>query len=83
MLVASLALQQIREVGAVTTQKEVNREFKNSDLYKFGINSFWSSDVWSSTLQKIKAVQRIYVLKCSENHDIYFGHTILCTYKTL
>ena len=34
---------------------------QNSDLYKFGINNFWSSDVCSSTLKKIKAVQEMHV----------------------
>ena len=57
----------------------------NLDLYIFGINcySFWSSDVCISTLKKIKAVQGMHVLKYSENVDIYFGCTVLCTYKTM
>ena len=56
-LVASLALQQVKEVGTVTTQEEVTTEYKNSELYNFDINCFWSNDVCSSTFQKIKAAQ--------------------------
>ena len=46
-VVASLALQQLREVGTVTTQKEC----KNLNLYDFGTNkyNFRPSDFCSST----------------------------------
>ena len=81
-LVDSLALEQVQEVGTVT-QKEINTECKISDLHKFCINNFWSSDGCNYTLQKIKTVQRIHVLLCSENHDFPFGCIILCTYKIM
>ena len=35
---------------------------QNSDLYKFGINNFYSSNICRSTLQKSKAVQRMHML---------------------
>ena len=56
MFVGSLALQEVKEVGTVATQKEIN-----TDLYMFGINNFQSSDGCSSTLQKVKTVQRMHV----------------------
>ena len=64
MLVASLALQQVKEVGVVTITGRGHYRMQNSDLYNFGINcyNFWSSDVCSSTLKKIKAVQGMHVL---------------------
>ena len=68
-LVASLALQQIKEVGAVATKEEFITActFKNSVLYNFGIKhfNFWPSDFHSSTLQKTKTVQGMFILKCS------------------
>ena len=83
MLVACLALQHIGEVGTVTTQKRSQNGMQNSDLYKLDINSFWSSDVCSSILQKIKAVQGMHVLSCSEDWDIYYIYTIVWSYKTM
>ena len=40
---------------------------QNSVLYYFGIKhiDFWPSDFCSSTLQETKAVQRMFILKCS------------------
>ena len=35
---------------------------QNSDLYKFGINNFWSSNGCNSTLYKVIIVQRMHVL---------------------
>ena len=59
MLVASLALQQVKEVGIVTAQEEITTECKiqNYVILALTVNSFWSSNVCSSTLQNIKAVQ--------------------------
>ena len=62
MLVPSLALQQVREVGA--GRGHYRMHLQNSNLYNFGINCYTSgpSNVCSSILQKIKAVQRMLVL---------------------
>ena len=40
---------------------------QNPVLHNFGIKhfNFWPSDFYSSSLQKTKAVQRMFVLKCS------------------
>ena len=64
ILAASLALQQVKEVGAVTTQEEVTTEC-NIQIYiilALTVTIFWYSDDISSTLQKIKAVQGTHVL---------------------
>ena len=65
-LLTRIALQQVREVGAVTMQEDVTMTYscKIQFLYNFGIKYFysWLSDICSFTLQKIKAVQRIFVL---------------------
>ena len=76
MLITSLALQQIKEVGTVTTQEDVITacSCKILVLYNFAIEhfNFWPSDFCSSTFQKTKSVQRIFVLRCSENNAISF-----------
>ena len=61
MLVASLALQQVRDVGAVTTQKEVNMECKILTYISLALTIFGLVMFAVSTLQ-IKAVQRMHVL---------------------
>ena len=58
---ASLALHQVKEVGTVT-QKEINTECKNFDLYKFGFDNFRYSNGCNFALQKIKIVQKMHVL---------------------
>ena len=61
--VASPALQQIESRHFNNTGRGHYR-MQNSELYKFGINcyNFQSSDVFSSTLQKTKAVHGMHVL---------------------
>ena len=81
MLMASLVLHQVKEVGTVT-QKEINAECK-IDLYKFGFDNYRSSNGCNSALQKIKIVQRMHDLYSSKNHDIHFKCTILYTYETM
>ena len=63
MLVASLAIQQVRSRCSNNTGRGHYR-MQNSELYKFGINcyNFQSKDVFGSTLKKIKAVQGNHVL---------------------
>ena len=49
--------------GSRCSNTEINQYWmQNYDLYKFGINSFWSSDGCYSALQKIKTVQRMHIL---------------------
>ena len=64
MLAASLALQEVKEVGGSNNTGRGHYRMQNSELYNFGINchNVWSSDVRSATLKKIKAVQRTHVL---------------------
>ena len=63
-LIASLALQQVKEVGAVTIQEEVTTECKIQSyiILTLTVTILRSSDVCSSTLKKIKAVQGTHVL---------------------
>ena len=61
MLIASLVLHQVKEVGTVT-QKEINTECKTFDLHNFGFDNFKSSNGCNSALQKIKIVQRMHAL---------------------
>ena len=51
----SHVLHQVKEVGTLT-QKEINTECKNFDLYRFGFDNFRSSNGCNSALQKIKIV---------------------------
>ena len=61
MLVARLALQQVKEVGTVT-QKEFNTECKILTYISLVLNNLWPSDGCDSALQKIKLVQKTLVL---------------------
>ena len=61
MLIASLVLHQVKEVGTVT-QKEINTECKTLTLHKFGFDNFRSSNGCNSALQKIKIMHSMYVL---------------------
>ena len=76
--VPSLALQQVKEVGTVTTQKEVNTECKILTYIGLVLTIFSLVMVAVLHYRKVKAVQRMHVLICSENHDIHFRCTILC-----
>ena len=60
-LVASLSLQQVKEVGIVT-QKEINTECKILTDISLALTIFRSSDGCSSALQKIKTVQRMHAI---------------------
>ena len=68
-----------------TGRGHYNMYVQNLIVYNFAFKhfNFWLSAFYSSTLQKTKAVQRMFVLKCSQNYAIYFWHTVLCTYKTM
>ena len=57
MLIASLVLQQVKELGAVT-QKEINTECKILTHISLALTHFWISDGCNSALWKIKIVQR-------------------------
>ena len=63
MLVASLAFQQVKEVGTVTTQEEVTTECKIQNHIILALTvTILSSDVCISTIQETKAVQGTHVL---------------------
>ena len=53
MLIASLVLHQVKEVGTFT-QKEINSEWKNSDIHKFSFDNIKTSHGCNFALQKIK-----------------------------
>ena len=53
MLIASLVLQQVKEVGAVM-QKEINSEMQNFDICKFSFDNIRTSCGCNFALQKIK-----------------------------
>ena len=80
MLIASLVLHQVKEVGTVM-QEEINSECKNFDIHKFNFGSIRTSHGCNFALQKIKIVQRTHVLQCSENYAIHFRCTKLHTHK--
>ena len=48
---------------------------QNSVLYNFGFKhlNFWPSDFCSSTFQKMKAMWRTFVLKCSQNYVFFIS----------
>ena len=76
MLITSLVLQQVKEVGAVTEE-----ESKNFDKPNFSFHNIRPSNSCNLALQKIKIMQRMKVLQCSEINDIHFRCTILCTHN--
>ena len=80
MIMASLALNQVKEVGTVT-KKEINTECKTLTYISLASTILGLVMIATFVLQKIKIVQRMHVLYCSENHDIHFRCTILYTYK--
>ena len=52
---------------------------QNFDIHKFSFDNIRPSNGCNFTLQKIKIMQRMKVLQCSENYDIHFRCTILGT----
>ena len=77
MLIASLLLHQVKEVGTVT-QKEIT-----FDICKFSFDNIRPSNGCNFTLQKNKIIQRMNILQHSENYDIHFRCTILHTNKIM
>ena len=56
---------------------------QNFDIHKFSFDNFRSSNGCNSALQEIKIMQRMHIFQYSEDHDIHFRCTILCTYKIM
>ena len=56
---------------------------QNFDIHKFRFDNVRPSNGCNFALQKIKIMQRMNVLQCSENHDIHFQCTKLCTHKIM
>ena len=55
MLIASLVLHQVKEVGAVM-KKEINSEWKTLTLYQFNFDNIWTSYGCNFAIQKIKTL---------------------------
>ena len=69
-LVTSLALQQIKEVGTVTTKQEdvstaCTCKIQSYTIVVFKYFNLLTSDFCNSTLSKTKTVQNTFVLQCS------------------
>ena len=82
MLIASLVLHQVKEVGAVT-QKEIKSECRTLNICKFSFDNIRTSYGCNFALQKIITMQRTHIFKCSENYGFYFRCTKLYTYKII
>ena len=83
MLVASLALQQVKEVGTVTTQKEINTECKILTYISLALTIFGLVMVAVLHYRKSKLCQGHMFSRGSENYGIPFRCTILYTYKIM
>ena len=87
MLVTSLALQQIRQVGAVIWQEDIPTAC--NCIIQFYTILELSASIFSSVIfavlpsRKLKLCNRMFVLKCGKNDAIYFRCTILCTNKIM
>ena len=82
MLMASLALHQVKEVGAVT-QKEINTEYKILTYISLALTILGLVMDAILHYRKSKMVQRMHVLQHSQNYGIHFRCTIICTYKIM
>ena len=81
MLIASLVLQQVMEVGAVV-QKEINSECKTLAYISLVLTILGL--VMGEILHYRKSkFCKGHIFKCSENNDIYFRCTKLYTYKIM
>ena len=78
MLVTSLALQQVKEVGTVT-QKEVNTEYENLTYISLALTIFGLVMVAILHYRISKYAEEAY----SENNDIHFRCMVLCTHKSM
>ena len=56
---------------------------QNFDIHKFSFDNIKRSSGCNFALQKIKIMQGMHILQCSENHDIHFKCTILHTHKIM
>ena len=82
ILIASLALHQVKE-AAVVTQKEINTECKTLTYISLVLAILGLVIVAILHYRKSKLCREcMHVLLCSENYNIHFRCAILCTYKT-
>ena len=82
ILIASLDLHQVREVGAVT-QKEINTEYIILTYVSLALTILGLVMVAILHYRNQNCAEDACSLNASKNHDIHIRCTILCTYKTM